>query len=185
VDALRDSEWRVRFQAAEGLGKLRCEDVVGDLLGLLHDSTSDVRMAAAGALGQIGGEAAVPGLVRLLRDREWRVRWTAAEALWRIGEAAVPELVAALLRDEGRWCAALLQSLASHWRARDPGAGGAARAGLGSPAGGGRTLAAMGAPAVPRWSRRCTKGLAHGLDGRRSAQADRHAGRAGGGGGMA
>ena len=110
--ALRDPEWRVRWQAADALGKMGNTTAVPDLVEMLTDGNKDVRISAAYALGRIGHVSAVEGLVKLLHDREWRVRWGAAEALWEIGEAAVPALLEVLRQEDEYVRRAAIRALA-------------------------------------------------------------------------
>ena len=70
VAALRDEEGRVRWEAAEALGRIGGTTAVPALTNCLHDPDIPARQSAAFALGQIGPEAqeAVPALARALQD---------------------------------------------------------------------------------------------------------------------
>jgi HEAT repeat protein len=80
---LEHSEWSVRMEAAQALGRLGDRATVEALRrALAHDRFAFVREAAARALGQLGGPAAVEALRRAgAADSEPRVRQAAAEAL--------------------------------------------------------------------------------------------------------
>ncbi|MBE9210937.1 HEAT repeat domain-containing protein, partial [Nostoc sp. LEGE 06077] len=99
IELLKDSEYIVRYRAAEALGNIGTEAAISRLIELLKDSESDVRSSAAEALGNIGTEAAISGLIELLKDSEYIVRSRAAVALGNIGtEAAISGLIE-LLKD--------------------------------------------------------------------------------------
>lgn len=100
IQALKsDSEFMVRLEAAEVLGKLRPKAAVSALIEALHDKESAVRGPAAIALGQIGDKRAVPELILSLYDEEY-VRELAASALGELKDTrAIPELVK-LLNDQ-------------------------------------------------------------------------------------
>ncbi len=53
LQALRDPYWRVRYNAANTLGRLRCQDAAALLVDLLHDSSPWVQDAAQDALNQM------------------------------------------------------------------------------------------------------------------------------------
>ena len=63
-----DSNWKVRMQAANVLGRLHDPRAVPALLRALSDASETVRAVSAAALGQIGDGSAVPALQRALRD---------------------------------------------------------------------------------------------------------------------
>ncbi|MFN6216309.1 MAG: HEAT repeat domain-containing protein [Microcystis sp.] len=95
--ALKDSDWGVRWNAAEALGNISPETAIAELLKALEDSNSDVRRRAALALGKIGSETAIMGLLKALEDSDEYVRRNAAFALGNIGsETAIAGLLKAL-----------------------------------------------------------------------------------------
>ena len=95
--ALEDSDWFVRWNAAEALGNIGSETAIPGLLKALEDSDRFVRGKAAEALGKISSETAIPGLLKALEHSDVYVRWKAAEALGKIGsETAIPGLLKAL-----------------------------------------------------------------------------------------
>ncbi|KAB0239985.1 TIR domain-containing protein [Microcystis aeruginosa EAWAG127a] len=107
--ALEDSDWFVRWNAAEALGNIGSETAIPGLLKALKDSDWSVRSSAALALGNIGSETAIPGLLKALEDSDRFVRGKAAEALGKISsETAIPGLLKALEHSDVyvRWKAA-------------------------------------------------------------------------------
>nr|NCR13969.1 TIR domain-containing protein [Microcystis aeruginosa SX13-11] len=107
--ALEDSDYEVRWNAAEALGNIGSETAIAGLLKALEHSDYAVRRNAAEALGNIGSETAIPGLLKALEDSDSDVRWNAAEALGNIGsETAIAGLLKALEDSDSdvRWNAA-------------------------------------------------------------------------------
>jgi HEAT repeat protein len=102
IEALRDPNATVRFQAAISLGCIGPEAraAVPALIGTLKDGVFFVRGWSAFALGEIGPEAAqaVPMLAEGLKNAQERefVRRQIASALGRIGPNAVSALVEGL-----------------------------------------------------------------------------------------
>ncbi|MCA2801138.1 HEAT repeat domain-containing protein [Microcystis sp. M113S2] len=95
--ALKDSDWGVRWNAAEALGNIGSEAAIPGLLKALEHSDDDVRMRAALALSKIGSETAIAELLKALKDSDWYVRSHAALALGKIGsETAITGLLKAL-----------------------------------------------------------------------------------------
>ena len=95
--ALKDSDWNVRWKAVQALDNISSETAIAELLKALEDSNVFVRRYAAEALGKIGSETAIAGLLKALEDSHWSVRIKAAEALAKIGsEIAIPGLLKAL-----------------------------------------------------------------------------------------
>ena len=98
VAALRASDWKTRWQAAQTLGELGDHRVVQALLDSLGDSNQWVRIVAAEALGQIGDQEATRALMITLDDDSVWVRRACVVALGQIGdERAIPPLVNRLL----------------------------------------------------------------------------------------
>ncbi|MCA2507010.1 MAG: HEAT repeat domain-containing protein [Microcystis sp. M54BS1] len=111
--ALKDSDWGVRWNAAEALGNIGSEAAIPGLLKALEHSDDDVRMRAALALSKIGSETAIAELLKALEHSDDDVRMRAALALSNIGsEAAIPGLLKALEHsdDDVRMRAALALS---------------------------------------------------------------------------
>ncbi|MCA2896110.1 MULTISPECIES: HEAT repeat domain-containing protein [unclassified Microcystis] len=95
--ALKDSDWGVRWNAAEALGNIGSEAAIPGLLKALEHSDDDVRMRAALALSKIGSETAIAELLKALEHSDDDVRMRAALALSKIGsETAIAELLKAL-----------------------------------------------------------------------------------------
>jgi HEAT repeat protein len=123
LQALNNSDWRVRKFAAHGLGEAepqadRTTAVAALGNRLTTDANADVRERSAWALGEIEDAAAVDALTGALRgDADRRVRATAA---WALGEiehpSAVPGLVAVLddsdieLRKKAAWALGEIES---------------------------------------------------------------------------
>ena len=68
VKALKDSNPKVRTQAAQSLEKIQATDAVPDLIALLEDAEDSVRIRAAYALGGLGqaAKSAEPALKKAL-----------------------------------------------------------------------------------------------------------------------
>jgi phosphoribosyl-ATP pyrophosphohydrolase len=98
ITALKDEDFRVRYDASFALGEIG-EPAVEPLIQALKDEDSDVRERAAVALGNIGDKRAVEPLIQALKDEDSDVRERAAVALGKIGEPAVEPLIRAL-KDE-------------------------------------------------------------------------------------
>ena len=86
IGALKDTDERVRQQAAWALGAIGAKTAAEPLAQALKDSDSRVRHQAAWALGAIGAKAAAPALAQALKDSDARVRHQAAWALGAIGD---------------------------------------------------------------------------------------------------
>jgi len=98
---LKSGDGRVRWQAADALGKIGTEKTIEPLILALKDDESDVRESAATALGKIGTEKAIDHLILALKDDDSNVRGRAAEALGKIGtEKAIDPLILALKDDD-------------------------------------------------------------------------------------
>lgn len=87
VMRLRDSDPRVRYDAALQLAMMGDKTAVPPLIKALGDKNPSVRQVCARALGDIGDNTAVPALTTALRsDPDQRVRDAAKVALQKIGE---------------------------------------------------------------------------------------------------
>ena len=85
VEALKNSDWRVRLRATEALGELGLPGAIPPLLQVLaHDPDTAIRQDAARALGKIADAEAVEALIRAAEDE--RLRCCAIEALGKIGD---------------------------------------------------------------------------------------------------
>lgn len=96
---LRDSNFRIRMDAARGLSQRPGAESVAALLAALDDEAHDVRAAAAVSLGAIGDESCVPALIALLEDESVMVTSSAAGVLGRmLDPRAVEPLIELLSR---------------------------------------------------------------------------------------
>lgn len=104
LKALRSSNWRHRYRAADLLGMMGAQaaSAVPDLIQLTKDKRSAVRASAALALGNIGpaADSAVPALQKCLDDRQSDVRYSAAVALGRMGSPAADRAFQRHVRSE-------------------------------------------------------------------------------------
>ncbi len=102
LDALHDSSPRIRYQAAENLGRLGqpSSEVIGMLLGVLQDEKPIVRRQAVESLGQLGqGRPEVAqGLFKMLYDPDLKVRRQVVDSLGKVGQG-IPEVVSMLLNE--------------------------------------------------------------------------------------
>ncbi|MCG2718901.1 MAG: HEAT repeat domain-containing protein [Nanoarchaeota archaeon] len=101
IKALKDSNWKVRWDAANALGRLGDKRAVEPLIKVLKDTDPNMRVWAAMGLGNIGDERAVKPLINALKDSNTGVRVRASEALERIGEPAFEPLINALKDNSG------------------------------------------------------------------------------------
>lgn len=87
VGALQHHDERVRFAAADALGRPEASGAIPHLIAVLRDSNEEdrVRGAAAGALVEIGDPAVDP-LAMILEDENVRVRRVAVWAIREIGK---------------------------------------------------------------------------------------------------
>ena len=92
-DMLRDTDWRVRAQAARGLGTIGARHAVSDLSNALADQSWWVRFRSALALAQLGevGRRAL----RIARDRPDRFAGDMAAMVSGLSDGAVTELAEA------------------------------------------------------------------------------------------
>ena len=88
LEAIQDSDKRMKAGVAEALGKIGHESAVPAIAELLRHEDSGVRLYAAGALGEIGHESVIPHLVKAIEDEDRFVRSNAAKGLEKIYEAA-------------------------------------------------------------------------------------------------
>ena len=81
----RDSDDKVRFQAAESLARLGDESVYPKLWTMALSINADIRVIGAMAMGALGTEQARGALTTLLSDPVVEVRLVAAEQLGKLG----------------------------------------------------------------------------------------------------
>lgn len=88
LQALHDSDVRIRLKAVESLGNVGADNpaAIPALIQALDDHEPRVRGAAVLALLKIGPDArdAVPALQKMVKDKDAKVRGYAAKALERI-----------------------------------------------------------------------------------------------------
>lgn len=113
LDALRSPDWRVRYEAVRGLGKLDDPAVLGALVAALDDADSDVRDAAVESLAAMG-ETALPELVEWLYSGTLNGREAAARALGLIAAPAALEGLSGALHDESAWVRAAAVEALEH-----------------------------------------------------------------------
>jgi HEAT repeat protein len=82
---LNDSDWRIRYRAAETLGLIRSNEPVQELIEACDDEKDHVRYMAAKSLGIIKDTRAVQTLIRMLNDEHQYTRGIAATGLAAIG----------------------------------------------------------------------------------------------------
>ena len=118
--ALADSDWVVRWAAAEALAWIRDKSAVPALVEALGDSNWTVRVAVVRALGELRDPGAAPDIAALLDDKKNLVREAAAEALGLLGDPrALPALQRAVEDQEPFVRLAAVEALG---RLRGPGA---------------------------------------------------------------
>jgi len=100
ISLLSDDDWKVRYRAAEALGKIRNKGSVGALIEALSDEKDHVRYMAAKALGGTEDTGAVPPLIDRLGDGNPYVRKAAVLSIWKLGDASGRAAVRRLLDSE-------------------------------------------------------------------------------------
>ena len=81
IEALKNEDSEVRWEAAIVLRKAGDKSAVPALTEALKDKDSEVRRKAAYALGWIGDKSAIPALTEALKDKDSLVRMYATQAL--------------------------------------------------------------------------------------------------------
>ncbi len=101
IDALKDLDSDVRYEAALSLGKLKIHNAFKPLIRvLMEDEEPDVCAAAATALGELKLKEAISSLGLKLKDSDRFVRAAAVRALGSLGDvSAINELVELLRTD--------------------------------------------------------------------------------------
>jgi hypothetical protein len=97
IDALDDSDWRVRAYAAWALGYSGNHRATAPVIALLGDPVWRVRASAAHALSALADPAASDAMHRALSDDAWQVRTPAVQYFAAIG--ASRELFETMRRD--------------------------------------------------------------------------------------
>jgi HEAT repeat protein len=98
---INDTDWVVRWAAAEALAWIGAAEAVPLILNLLQDRYWMVRISAIRALLEMGDPTAVQPISYLLLDSHTTVREAAAEALGILGDpSGIPALTAALADQE-------------------------------------------------------------------------------------
>ncbi|HNQ32355.1 MAG TPA: HEAT repeat domain-containing protein [Methanoculleus sp.] len=100
IALLQDADWRVRYRAAEVLGRIGDADAFAPLVAALGDEKDHVRYMAAKGLGLLCDPRAIAHLGVMQRDENEFVRRGAAGSLGRIGGAKAVGLLHAALGDE-------------------------------------------------------------------------------------
>ena len=96
IQALSNSDSKIRFQAVCSLGRLKANSAIDNVISVLkEDQDYHVRWSAAKALGVLGGTTAVYELMRALDQRDVQVR---AGALQALGEIRDPSSVSNILK---------------------------------------------------------------------------------------
>jgi HEAT repeat protein len=99
IEALSDSRYSVRRNAAVALGRLGDSRAVEALVSALQDPSQDVRRRAAEALGQLGDTKALDPLISALNDDDEFVRQATCGALGKLGGARAVGALAAATKD--------------------------------------------------------------------------------------
>lgn len=100
MQALRDRDIRVRYNAVHALGELGIGEAVDAVAVVaLGDGHAGVRAAATQALGKARQPRIVAILAEALRDTEWSVRGSAATALGMLGDPEAIHPLSLALRD--------------------------------------------------------------------------------------
>ncbi len=100
ISLLLDNDWKVRYRAAEALGKIRNRESVKALIEALSDEKDHVRYMAAKALGGTEDKGAVPPLIDRLGDGNMYVRKAAVLSLGKLGDTPGRAAVRKLLDSE-------------------------------------------------------------------------------------
>jgi hypothetical protein len=85
VNGLSHRNKDIRLGCIEALGEIKDRRTVDPLLKVLEDASNEIRLQAALALGQIGDEKAIRPLLNLLKDPDKYVRYGASLALQKLG----------------------------------------------------------------------------------------------------
>jgi len=94
--ALQDDTPTVREAAVRALGRLRAEDLRGEL-ETMAGKDGELRVAAVEALGMLGGKASLPVIMQAYADRDPTLRVAAVQAFASAGDAGEPEGLSAIV----------------------------------------------------------------------------------------
>jgi HEAT repeat protein len=120
---LDDADSWVRYYAAQALGRLRAEDMVGPVSALLSDAAGHVRVAAVEALAHMPGELALVSLRDCARSADPDIRRAALLGLGMRGdESSLASFLEAARSDDAATRMVALSALAS---STDPASGAA------------------------------------------------------------
>lgn len=100
IALLQNSDWKVRYRAAEVLGLIGDGEAYAPLTTALDDGKDHVRYMAAKGLGLLGDPRAVTRLGVMQRDENEFVRRSAASSLGKIGGGEAIGMLHAALGDE-------------------------------------------------------------------------------------
>lgn len=101
TSVLDDSDWMIRWAAAEALAWIGSNQVVPPLITRLQDENHTVKAAVIRALSEIGDTRAVEGIAGCLADPQYMVCEAAIEALGKLGDnRAIAPLTAAYDRQQ-------------------------------------------------------------------------------------
>jgi len=90
IEALRNEDPDIRWEAARALGVIRDPRAVEPLIAALADTDPDVRRKAALALAKIHDQRAVEALLACsMKDENQVVRWAAAFGLGRFQDRKI------------------------------------------------------------------------------------------------
>jgi HEAT repeat protein len=78
---LDDSDWRIRYRAAEALGHIKDKRAVTPLIKRLSDEKDHVRYMAAKSLGEIGAPETIDSILSVSNDENPYVRRMAGNVL--------------------------------------------------------------------------------------------------------
>jgi len=85
VSLIKDKDWRIRYQAVLGMGRIGDKTFIPFLIDLIKDQDSLVASTAVYSLGEIGHESAVPALVKAVYINTLSIQRNALNALSKIG----------------------------------------------------------------------------------------------------
>ncbi|MCB9451340.1 MAG: HEAT repeat domain-containing protein [Anaerolineaceae bacterium] len=99
IDALEDTNYKVRSAAAETLGKLGDVRAVEPLISALDDVDKQVCSSAIESLRILGDARAIEPLIGVLAHKDPWVRWAATNTLKHLGESMLMPLIDVLQHD--------------------------------------------------------------------------------------
>jgi HEAT repeat protein len=107
IQALGDSNYKIREGAVIALSGIRYPEVIEPLINSLQDEFSSVRWRAAYELGRTGNTKVIQPLIRAFCDQDCEVRYAASLSLLKFGKKAEAQLLKVLqdTDSEIRYCA--------------------------------------------------------------------------------